>query len=110
MSGDVERGQALADTVLAAVDRVPRETMVVVARTLMLAPGPLRGLGDAIDGYLHASPRLARLQVSYQLRKLARNGELLDHLGGASEEPWVALRAALEALRDDEFASMLPAS
>jgi hypothetical protein len=108
VTNDVERRRALADTVLAAVDRLPRETAVIMARALMLAPSTLRGIGGAFDAHLNGSPRLARMQVAYQLHRLARDGEVLEQLRESGEEPWLSLRAALEQLRDDELESMLP--
>jgi hypothetical protein len=62
------------------------------------------------DAHLGGSPELARLQLAYRLRVLARNPSLLEHLERLSEEPWLSLRRALEAVRDGELEAMLPAS
>jgi hypothetical protein len=106
---ELEQRLQLADEVLAAFDRLPRVTAAALSRALVLLPGPMRGLGDAIDAHLNGSPELARLQTAYQLRKLAHDADLLERLTGAPE-PWESLRSAIEAVGKDELAAMLPAS
>ena len=106
---ELERRKQLADDVLAAFDRLPRATAAALSRALMLLPGPMRGLGDAIDAHLNGSPELARLQTAYQLRKLALDADLVERLEGAPE-PWASLRRAIEAVGEDERAAVLSGS
>jgi hypothetical protein len=105
---ELEQRLQLAEEVLAAFDRLPRATAAALSRALMLLPGPMRGLGDAIDAHLNGSPELARLQVAFQVRKLALDADLLERLEGAPE-PWASLRSAIETLRADGLEGMLPA-
>jgi hypothetical protein len=102
-----EQRLQLAEEVLAAFDRLPRVTAAALSRALVLLPGPMRGVGDALDAHLDGSPELARLQVSYKLRKLAFDAGLVERLEGAPE-PWAWLRRAVDAVGEDESAAMLP--
>jgi hypothetical protein len=106
---DLEERKRLADTVLATLGQLPHETVLIMAAALLLGRGELAGVGGAFDAHLRGSPELARLRLAYELRRLVRNPGPLEHLGYVREQPWLALRAALEQLRDDELEQMLPA-
>jgi hypothetical protein len=105
-SYDVERLDELVDAVFVWSDRLPTETLEIVARALMLDHrGPLAGVGAAIDYFAgsreHGQLTLARIKWRYELRKLALNpGGFVDRLEGAEEPPWPAVRAALVELAE----------
>jgi hypothetical protein len=103
---ELEQRLPLADELLAALDRLPRRTAQLIATTLMLGHGGLSGLGGCFDAYLNGSQQLAQLQAAYQLRRLARDGEMLDRLGAVDVEPWASLRRALDELRELELQAL----
>jgi hypothetical protein len=95
---DLDQRLELADQVLAAVGELPQQTVAVLSRALMLDGGVLRGFGVALS-ISGGSDELARLQIARVIRVLGRHDELVERLGQAREQPWVALHAAIRAAR-----------
>jgi len=61
----------------------------------------LRGFGTALDCAVGSSEsRLARMMVAREIRVLGRHADLVERLADAREQPWVALREAIEVARD----------
>jgi hypothetical protein len=100
---NLEQRYVLADSVLEAVDRLPTETVLIIASTLTMSRGEMEPLGEVFEAFVTGSPALARLQLAYQLRQLVRDPSLLEHLERLPEEPWRSLASAIRALADEEL-------
>lgn len=103
---NLRRRLELADSVLAAVGELPVEVGGLLAQALMLADGPLAFVGSAFDSLVGGSPALARLQLAYALRRVARDEALTLRLLEADSEPWRSLGRALEELSVAELKAM----
>jgi hypothetical protein len=115
MMDDQERREELARDILATLDGVAPTALMMAGSSLLLTDEPWASFGQAIrycgtaragaggaDTFATIEPRLAVLAMSGALRLAATTHaeQVFDRLNGVEQQPWPAVRSAVNALAE----------